>query len=53
MEEEAREILKETVGEAHPPRNLAAAIRARVEPWGGMELELPSRGPMREPPTFD
>lgn len=32
------------------------AIRARVEPIGGIELgelEMPPRGPMREPPRFD
>ncbi len=30
MEEEARAILRHAMGEADPPRNLAAAIRARV-----------------------
>ncbi len=52
MEEEAREILRQVVGEAAPPRNLAAAIRARVAPLGGVELDLPAREPMREPPLF-
>ncbi|NDW06036.1 hypothetical protein GTK09_16570 [Jiella sp. 40Bstr34] len=33
--------------------NLASRIRARFEPIGGVELELPPRGPSREPPTFD
>lgn len=33
--------------------DLAAAIRARIEPLGGVDLEIPPRGPMREPPTFD
>tara|TARA_R110002020_G_scaffold161794_5_gene347115 strand:- start:966 stop:1304 length:339 start_codon:yes stop_codon:yes gene_type:complete len=33
--------------------NLASRIRARFEPIGGVELELPSRGPSREPPNFD
>ena len=53
MEEEAREILRQVVGENAPPRNLAAAIRARVAPLGGVELDLPPREPMREPPGFD
>jgi hypothetical protein len=35
-----------------PPRNLAAAIRARVAPLGGADLDLPTREPMREPPHF-
>jgi plasmid stability protein len=50
MEEEAREILRQVVGKAAPPRNLAAAIRARVTPFGGLDLDLPAREPMREPP---
>ena len=53
MEEEALLILREAVDRKKPPRNLARAIRARIEPLGGMDLELPTRGPMREPPSFD
>ena len=34
-------------------RELAAAIRARFAPFGGVELELPPRDPMRPPPEFD
>ena len=52
MEEEAREILRQVVAESAPPRDLAAAIRSRVAAFGGVELELPSREPMREPPRF-
>lgn len=52
MEEEARDILRKEVGEPAPPVNIAAAIRARVAPLGGVELELPPRQPMREPPRF-
>ena len=52
MEEEAREILRRVVGENPPAKNLAAAIRARVAPLGGVDLELPVREPMREPPRF-
>ena len=32
--------------------DLVAVIRALVEPFGGIELELPPREPMREPPGF-
>ncbi|MEA2736893.1 MAG: antitoxin FitA [Acetobacteraceae bacterium] len=53
MEEEAREILRKEVGVAAPPVNLAAAIRARVAPLGGVDLDLPPREPMRDPPSFD
>jgi antitoxin FitA len=53
MEEEAREILREVVGEERRSQNLAAAIRARVAPLGGVELDLPLREPMRDPPAFD
>ncbi len=52
MEEEAREILRQVVGEGAPPRNLAAAIRARVAPFGGADLERPAREPMRVPPRI-
>lgn len=53
MEQEARDILRAAL----TPRtsredNLAASIRARFAPLGGVELELPSREPMREPPQF-
>lgn len=53
MEEEAREILRQVVGQEKPAHNLATAIRARVAPLGGVELDLPPREPMREPPAFD
>ncbi len=33
--------------------SLARAIRARFAPLGGVDLKLPPRGPMREPPRFD
>ena len=53
MEEEAREILRKVVGQEKPAHNLAAAIRERVAPLGGVELDLPQREPMRELPAFD
>ena len=53
MEEEARLILREAVELKKTPRNLASAIRARIAPLGGVDLDLPPRVPMREPPSFD
>ncbi len=50
MEEEARTILRAALG-ADPQANsgaaLVQAIRARVKRFGGIELELPPREPMR------
>ncbi len=52
MEEEARDILGRSVGEARPPKDLGRAIHARFVALGGVDLELPERGPMRPPPEF-
>ena len=52
MEEEAREILRQVVAVPLPPRDLAAAIRARVAKVGGVELDVPAREPIREPLRF-
>lgn len=51
MEEEVRRILKAALdGKTPTLTNLADAVRARFRRVGGVELELPSREPMREPP---
>jgi len=51
MEEEARHILRATLAdETAPSGNLAEAIHRRFAPLGGIDLRLPPRGPMREPP---
>ncbi len=50
MEEEVREILRQTVGTS--PKDLGRAIHARFAALGGVELELPERGPRREPPEL-
>ena len=53
MEDEARDILRAAVAEGSaPPRNLADIIRQRIEPLGGVDVPLPPRGPIREPPDF-
>ncbi len=56
VEAEAKDILSNALGGDMPervPGNLADAIRAIVEPIGGIELELPIRQPVREPPRFE
>jgi len=55
MEEEARSILRAalTTGEqASTGAALVRAIRARAARLGGIDLELPEREAMREPPDF-
>lgn len=57
VEQEVRSILDRAVGEDDgEPRegeSLYAVIRRLVEPYGGFEIELPKRGPAREPPVFE
>ena len=53
MEEEAREILRLVVGGSGSHANLAVAIRSRVANFGGVDLELPPREAIPEPPTLD
>ena len=54
MEAEARDILRRSLSEApSPPKDLARAIHARSAAVGGVELQLPERGPMRPPPEFE
>ena len=55
MEAEARRILRDTLeAPTLPPEiNLYDRIRARIEPLGGVELELPKRELAREPPAFE
>ena len=53
MEEEVRIILRTAVnGGPTGPHDLAKFTRECFAPLGGVELELPARGPMREPPAF-
>ena len=53
MEEEARDILRRTVGETPPPKDLGCAIHSRFSALGGVEFDLPERGPMRPTPKFE
>ena len=55
MEEEARLIPTHHAveREAAPARGLGTALHELFKPFGGVELEMPPREPMREPPRFD
>jgi len=53
MEDAAREILRTALAErARAPVNMAEAIRRRFASIGGVELALPPREALREPPRF-
>ncbi len=53
MEEEARDILRNALNrEPTHATNLAAAIRARFAPLGGVELPAIPREPTRNPPDL-
>jgi antitoxin FitA len=53
MEDEARDILRAALAEENSSNgNLADAMRRRFKPLGGVDFDLPPRGPMREPPDF-
>ena len=50
MEDEARDILRAALFAQHSrTRSLVDAIRRRIEPLGGVDLEIPPREPMRDP----
>ena len=55
MEAEARGILQAALGETPrpPARNLYERIHARFAALGGVDLDLPPRQLVREPPRFD
>ena len=54
MEDEARDILQSGLSR-EPTRkgSLAASIRAKFAPLGGVTLPVVVREPMRAPPSFD
>ena len=51
-EKKAKPAKGEPEAPTAPPQDLAAFTQACFAPVGGVELELPPRGPMREPPDF-
>jgi plasmid stability protein len=53
MEEEARAILSQALAPpTNPTYNLVRSIRAKFEPLGGVDLEIPPREMPRDPPDF-
>lgn len=52
MEEEARVILEASLARKKKPRSMADAFEEWFGPEHGVELELPERQPIREPPDF-
>ena len=53
MEAEARTLLAAAVrAPASRSGDLAASVRRRFEPLGGVELDLPARDAARDPPKF-
>jgi antitoxin FitA len=54
MEEEARDILRTALSSGRSRKgSLVDAIRARIEPLGGVELEIAPREAIREPVRLD
>ena len=53
MEEEARDILRQVVGQPIAPKNLGQAIHARFMAVGGIDLPPTKRSPMRTTPDFE
>jgi plasmid stability protein len=55
MEAEARHILQTVLAPQEAPllRHLYDGVRVRFASLGGVDLELPPREPIREPPRFD
>jgi antitoxin FitA len=52
MEEEAHAILSAALAtEAPQAKGLGSALNALFRPLGGIDLEIPPREPMREPPS--
>ena len=54
MEEEAREILRAALSTPRSGQgSLVGRIRARIEPLGGIDLQIEPREMIRDPITFD
>jgi plasmid stability protein len=54
MEDEARDILRTALSSGSArASSLVKSIRARIEPLGGVDLEIAPREQMRNPLTFE
>jgi antitoxin FitA len=49
MKDEARDILRSALSTGSFRASLLKSIRRRIEPLGGIELQIAPREPMREP----
>jgi antitoxin FitA len=49
MEDEARDILRSALSTLSSRGSLVKSIRHRIEPLGGVELQIEPREPLREP----
>ncbi len=47
-----RAIVRRGFKKIKPSRNLAEAIRRYIAPFGGVNLSIPKREPVRRPPKF-
>ena len=52
MEDEVREILRTTLADDQPALHPADSIRRLFAPLGGVDLDIPEREPMSDPPDF-
>ena len=53
MEAEVRRILSEAMQDPEPAGSIVQVARELFGPEHGVELELPPRIPVREPPAFE
>jgi plasmid stability protein len=53
MEDEARDILRSALSTASSRASLVKSIRRRIEPLGGVELQIAPRESMREPVNLE
>jgi len=53
VEDEARKILQSVLGTDDSGQDLFERIRARFEPLGGVDLDIPARAPMPKPINFN
>lgn len=53
MEEEAREIIRQAIGQPSLPKDLGQSIHQRFAALGGINLSLHARTPMRALPEFE
>ena len=53
LQEEVHDILRRGIRNKAYPRKIGTSIHRRFAAIGGVDLELPKRGPMPDPPSSD